>query len=80
MTDGRLATVIEIICSVGGLARLEPDQDYYDVGLTSVQALPLLLELEDRFQVGIPDDRFINARTATQLCELIAELGSGKTE
>jgi acyl carrier protein len=59
---------------VGGLTGLEPDQDIYDAGMTSMQALPLLLEMEDQFQVSIPDDRFIVSRTARKLTELISGL------
>ena len=74
MTDNDLSSVIEVVCRVGGIAGLEPDQDFYDAGMTSMQALPLLLEIEDSFQVSIPDDRFIVSRTARKLAELIAGL------
>jgi acyl carrier protein len=74
MTENDLSSVIEILCRVGGLTGLEPDQDIYDAGMTSMQALPLLLEMEDQFQVSIPDDRFIVSRTARKLTELISGL------
>lgn len=71
MTDTHVSTVIELICKVGGLSHLEPDQDYFDAGVTSVMALPLLLEVEDRFQVSLPDDQFIAVRTARSLSDLV---------
>jgi acyl carrier protein len=74
MTENDLSSVIDVLCRVSGLAGLEPDQDFYDAGMTSMQALPLLLEIEDQFQVSIPDDRFIASRTARKLTELISGL------
>jgi acyl carrier protein len=40
-----------------------------------VQALPLLLELEERFHVTIPDDQFVAARSARRLSEMIQDIG-----
>jgi acyl carrier protein len=76
MTNSDLSSVIEVLCRVGGLAGLEPDQDFYEAGMTSLQALPLLLEMEDKFQVSIPDDQFILSRTARKMTELIVSLKS----
>jgi acyl carrier protein len=66
-----LTAVIGVISEIGGLADLQPDQDFYDAGLTSVQALPLLLELEARLDVTIPDDQFMAARTARGLSDVV---------
>jgi acyl carrier protein len=72
--EARLPEVIEIICEVGGVRALDPDQDFYEAGVSSVQSLPLLIQMEDRFGVSIPDQRFTEIRTARQLSLLIAEL------
>jgi acyl carrier protein len=53
---------------------VQPDQDFYEAGVTSVQSLPLLLELEERFHVTIPDDQFVAARSARRLSEMIQDL------
>ena len=74
MPDGNLATLVELICQIGDIRGLTPDQDFYDAGFSSVNVLPLLMEVEDRFQVSIPDERFISARTARGLQEVIAGL------
>jgi len=76
VVDGKdyLAKVTDVIREIGGVQNLEPGQDFYDAGFTSVKALPLLMELEDRFGVTIPDDRFIAARTPQAICQLIAEI------
>ncbi|MBI3412447.1 MAG: acyl carrier protein [Planctomycetes bacterium] len=57
-----------------GVAGLEPERDFYDAGVTSVQALPLLLELEARFAVAIPDEQFIQSRTTRALESMIRQL------
>jgi acyl carrier protein len=69
-----LDAVLNTIRDVTGVSQLLPDQDFYDAGVTSVQSLPLLLELEDRFQVSIPDDRFVAARSARRLFEMIQDI------
>jgi acyl carrier protein len=74
MLDGNLSAVIDIIRRVGGVEIVQPDEDFYNAGVTSVNALPLLLEIEDQFQIAIPDDRFIQARTPRALHEMILEL------
>ena len=70
-----LDAVLTTIRDVTGVSQVLPDQDFYDAGVTSVQSLPLLLELEERFQVSIPDDQFVAARSARRLSEMIQEIG-----
>ena len=77
MHEGDVSTMVRIICDVGGLPELTPDQDFYDAGVSSVNALPLLMEIEERFQVSIPDDRFLAARTAQAMQELVTDLRKG---
>ena len=80
MADGdcleAVAAVIRELCGISGL---QPDQDFYDAGVTSVQALPLLMELEDRFEVAIPDERFIAVRNTRALCAVITEIKTGSS-
>ena len=72
--DSILPGVIEIICKTGNLEGLAPDQDFYDAGVTSVMALPILLDLEDRYAVSITDDAFIAARSPKAVAEIILTL------
>jgi acyl carrier protein len=76
MTDPneQLVCIVGIVSRIGDIAGVQPDQDFYEAGFVSVNALPLLMELEDRFGVTIPDDRYINARTPRALNELVASL------
>lgn len=73
-----LDAVLNAIRDVTGVNLVQPDQDFYDAGVTSVQALPLLLELEDRFQVTIPDDQFVAARSARRLSEMIQNIAKSE--
>lgn len=77
MSDGNLSSILEILHRVGGVENLAPDQDFYDAGVSSVSALPLLMEMEDHFQVSIPDERFLAARTAGAMNALILDLRKG---
>jgi acyl carrier protein len=72
--DAVLTTIREVI----GVSQVLPDQDFYDAGVTSVQVLPLLLELEERFHVTIPDDQFVAARSARRLSEMIQNIGKSE--
>jgi acyl carrier protein len=73
-----LDAVLKAIRDVTGVTLEQPDQDFYDAGVTSVQSLPLLLELEERFQVSIPDDQFVAARSAQRLSEMIQNLSKSE--
>lgn len=67
--------VIELVVTVGNLPTIGPDDDFYDAGFSSIRALELLAELEDAFEVTIPDDgRFPTARTPRALHSIIQEL------
>jgi acyl carrier protein len=69
-----LVVVMEVIGETSGISNIDPDGDFYEAGVTSIQALPLLMELESRFDVSIPDDRFMAARTPRALSVLIESL------
>lgn len=71
-----LDSVMRIIQQNGKIATLAPAQDFYDAGLTSLASLTLLLDLEEKFNVSIPDDRFIECRTAEAVSNLITEIQS----
>ncbi len=78
---GRDAAEIErelrkLVAEVGGLS---PDFDarahlYNDLGMASVKALRLLLALEERYQVQITDEDFVEAYSLDNLRALISRL------
>jgi len=65
--------IISIICEIGQLTAIGPDDDVFDAGFSSVRSLELLIRLEDTFNVSIPDDQFISCRTSRALCEVVAK-------
>ena len=72
-----LARVTAIVCKIGPMTDLRPDEDFYDAGFTSLSSLTLLMELETEWDVSIPDDEFIVARSARSLAELLSRLKGG---
>jgi acyl carrier protein len=60
--------------TAGRMKKLGPTEDFYDAGFSSLSALQLLLELEEAFNVTIPDDEFVAARTCASLHNLISRL------
>ncbi|HEY9180991.1 MAG TPA: acyl carrier protein [Candidatus Baltobacteraceae bacterium] len=74
MTDIDLAQIVTLISRVGEIESLSPSEDFYEAGLSSINALTLLMELEDTFGVSIPDEQFVHARTADALQHLLMSL------
>ena len=72
-----LARIIAILCETGQIAGITADEDFYQAGFTSLKSLQLLLQLEAEWDIGIPDEQFIQARSARSLCEMIARLKDG---
>lgn len=65
--------------TVSELCGLPEDVDrdadlYLDLGVASAHALQLLVQLEERFGVQIPDDRFVEATSIGKLSAMIKEL------
>jgi acyl carrier protein len=74
LTADSLLTVLKIVQTTGKIQDVSADDDIYDAGFSSINALQLLLELEATFDVSIPDDEFVAARTCTSLHALIVRL------
>ena len=74
-----LPSIQGLIQDIGGFAGLAPDQDIYEAGLESVRSLDLLIAIEEAHGITIPDDRFIECRTAQALAALVASLSGGAT-
>ena len=51
---------------------------YLDLGVPSVKAMQLLMDLEDRFDVRVPDDQFVEAVTLHKLTEMMRTLMAEK--
>ncbi len=69
-----LDRITTLVCRIGTISRVAPDADFYDAGFSSINALTLLLELEEAFGVSIPDEDFIQARSVRSLGDLVERL------
>ena len=69
-----LETVKEILCRLLSQDGIVDNENIYEAGLTSIMVLPLLAEIEDTFQLTIPDDDFLDARTPLSLAQMIQRL------
>jgi acyl carrier protein len=70
---------------VGGISGLPPNMQghsnlYLDLGVASLHALQLLNTLEERFNVNIPDEDFVDATSIDALTLLIVSAVSAAGE
>ena len=72
-----LSDIIGLLQRTGSIEALDPDQDFYDAGITSVMTLPLMMDMEDMFAIVVPDQEFVQARTARALAKLVQQLKQG---
>jgi acyl carrier protein len=72
--EGDIDRIKSLLHNIGGLDRVEADEDFYEAGFSSIGSLQLLLELESAWSVNIPDDEFIQARTPRALHTLLVRL------
>lgn len=79
-SEDLLQAVAEVICQIVGIHQLDPDEDFYDAGVTSIMVLSLLIEMEGRFHVTIPQEQFLDARTSRALSSQIARLIGDQNE
>jgi acyl carrier protein len=74
----------ELRTLVAELGEIPPDFDgkanlYLDLGVPSMKAMQLLMDLEDKYGVRIPDDQFVDAVSLEKLTALISGLMAEKS-
>jgi acyl carrier protein len=69
-----LQRITAIVCEVGKISGIDPDDDIYEAGFSSINALEMLMELESALEVSIPDDEFVKARSARALHAIVERL------
>jgi acyl carrier protein len=70
----QIQEIQDVVCRVGKLGEIGADDVLGEAGFSSMNALELLMEMETVFDITIPDDRFIEARTPRELFDLVADL------
>ena len=77
-SEERALRVREIVASIAKIEKPDEIQDesdvYRDLGIKSVNALDLLLSLEETFDIAISDEDFGDARTVGLLDSLVGSL------
>jgi acyl carrier protein len=74
MASHTIEEISAIVTRVGNIPEVGADEDIFQAGMSSADALKLLLELEAAFDVSIPDDEFVAARTPRDLSSMIERL------
>jgi acyl carrier protein len=73
MLAERVTTVIANFTQIPP-ERITPDMTFPELGLDSLQALNLLYELENEFQVAIPNARALQIRCVRDVLEVMGDL------
>ena len=70
----------QMVAEIGEIApAFDPQANFYlDLGVPSMKAMQLLMQLEDRYGVQVPDDQFVEATSLKSLTAMMAQLGAGK--
>jgi acyl carrier protein len=77
VNDNVLEQIVQLVQTTGKIENVSASEDFYEAGFSSINALQLLMDLEAAFDVTIPDDEFVAARTCLSLHTLIARLAKG---
>ncbi len=68
-----LERIMLIVCEVGKISQIQPDDDIFEAGFSSINVLQLLVELETALEVSIPDDQFIKSRSPREICAVVEQ-------
>lgn len=65
-----------LVAEIGDIPKeFDPNAHLYlDLGVPSVAAMNLLMEIENKFNVQVPDEAFVEATTLNQLTEVVSGL------
>ena len=68
--------IVELISQISGVEKnMNREANLYlDVGVASFHALQLLTELEERYDLQIPDEEFVEATSVNKITSMIEKL------
>jgi acyl carrier protein len=69
-----LDRIKQILAQLLNQEAIGDDENFYQAGLTSIMVLPLLSEVEEAFDVKIPDKDFLDAQTPKDLAKLVKRI------
>ena len=81
MSDDLIQRVLKVIATS---KRLPPetvtiDSQFVDLGIDSMDAVEILFDLENEFDINIPDEDVRSVRNVRQMCEGVARLVAAKS-
>jgi len=73
MADNITEKVLDLLASVKRLPRenLKPDSTFAELGLDSLDSINLIFEIENEFNISVPDEA---AKSVTGVADLVAKL------
>ena len=83
VTEQEVGSIVAEISGIPADSDTQADL-YLDLGVASIHALQLLVELEERYAVCIPDEEFVESNSIAKLTEqlnrLLAHEAAGRTQ
>jgi acyl carrier protein len=73
-TEHDIQAIKEMLYHLLTRENIADDDNIYDLGFTSIMALPLLSQIEDTFGLNIPDVDFLDAHTPRALAQMVRRL------
>lgn len=71
----------DVIAEIGEIDQLDSITDdadlYQDLGLDSMQGLEIILEIEKRFSLTVPEEALQKIRSLADVVQLAKDLGAG---
>lgn len=78
VTEQEVSSIVSEISGIAAGADVQADL-YLDLGVASIHALQLLMELEERFAVCIPDEDFVESNSIAKLTAQLNRLLARET-
>ena len=81
MSDELIQRVIKVIAATKRIPveTVTIDSDFAGLGIDSMDAVEILFELENEFDINIPDDEVRSVRGIRQMCEGVERLVLAKS-
>ena len=82
MSETTMREIIEIICETLNADKIDPQESLYDRGVDSMNMLFILNNVENHFNIKIPDDELLisNFETAENICNLVDKLKGAESK
>jgi acyl carrier protein len=82
MSDDLIDRVLKVIAASKRIPRetVTIDSEFEQLGIDSMDAVEILFDLENEFDISIPDEEVRTVRNVRQMCEGVAKLVAAKSD